>query len=262
MNGPWYSWGWTHTRAKVFVAAWRHIVDVFRQQGASNVIWLWTVNVDPPNDNAIQNPARWWPGSSYVNWVGIDGYYYKPSWTFAPLFGPTIKIVHLAEPGADSRYSSPRLARRPRTSRRRSPTCSPVFAPTGCSGSYGSTPTASRTGLSPPRQRSPRSGEGLMQSTTPRLDRPGRARLTMLVGVVVAVAAVTYAIVRFAPSPSSPPVANATLPTSAASYLGVYEHRTPHSLPAGSQLRDGGRPPAEPRRVLQRLGGAFRDIVR
>ena len=94
MNGPWFSWGWRHTRAKVFVAAWRHIVDVFRQQGASNVIWLWTVNVDPPNDNAIQNPARWWPGSTYVNWVGIDGYYYKPSWTFAPLFGPTIKIVY------------------------------------------------------------------------------------------------------------------------------------------------------------------------
>jgi Glycosyl hydrolase family 26 len=94
MNGPWYSWGWTHTRAKVFIAAWRHIVDVFRQQGASNVVWLWTVNVDPPNDDAIQNPARWWPGSSYVTWVGIDGYYYKPSWTFAPLFGPTIKIVY------------------------------------------------------------------------------------------------------------------------------------------------------------------------
>jgi mannan endo-1,4-beta-mannosidase len=94
MNGPWFSWGWRHTRAKVFVAAWRHIVDVFRQQGASNVIWLWTINVDPPNDDAIQNPARWWPGSTYVNWVGIDGYYYKPSWTFAPLFGPTIKIVY------------------------------------------------------------------------------------------------------------------------------------------------------------------------
>jgi mannan endo-1,4-beta-mannosidase len=94
MNGPWFSWGWTHSRAKVFVAAWRHIVDVFRKQGASNVIWLWTVNVDPPHDNAIQNPARWWPGSAYVNWVGIDGYYLKESWSFAPLFGPTIKIVH------------------------------------------------------------------------------------------------------------------------------------------------------------------------
>jgi mannan endo-1,4-beta-mannosidase len=94
MNADWYSWGWTHAHAKVFVAAWRHIVDVFRQQRADNVIWMWTVNVVPPNDNAIQSPARWWPGSAYVNWVGIDGYYLKESWTFAPLFGPTIKIVH------------------------------------------------------------------------------------------------------------------------------------------------------------------------
>ena len=28
-----------------------------------------------------------------MNWVGIDGYYYKPSETFAPLFGPTITVV-------------------------------------------------------------------------------------------------------------------------------------------------------------------------
>ena len=38
-------------------------------------------------------PAPWWPGSSYVNWVGIDGYYLKSSWQFAPLFGPTIGKV-------------------------------------------------------------------------------------------------------------------------------------------------------------------------
>ena len=28
-----------------------------------------------------------------MNWVGIDGYYLKPSWQFAPLFGPTIGVV-------------------------------------------------------------------------------------------------------------------------------------------------------------------------
>jgi hypothetical protein len=36
---------------------------------------------------------QWWPGSSYVTWVGIDGYYLKPNWQFAPLFGPTIGAV-------------------------------------------------------------------------------------------------------------------------------------------------------------------------
>jgi hypothetical protein len=28
-----------------------------------------------------------------VNWVGIDGYYFNPASTFAPLFGPTIAAV-------------------------------------------------------------------------------------------------------------------------------------------------------------------------
>ena len=92
MNGTWYSWGYGHTSPAVFVAAWRHIVTVFRQQGADNVTWMWTVNVMRKR-GSIPSPAPWWPGSSYVNWVGIDGYYTKPSWAFAPLFGPTIKAV-------------------------------------------------------------------------------------------------------------------------------------------------------------------------
>jgi hypothetical protein len=92
MNGNWYSWGYQHSSPAAFVTAWRHIVTVFRQQGAGNVTWLWAVNVMHPRGN-IPSPAAWWPGSSYVTWVGIDGYYYKPSWTFASLFGPTIKAV-------------------------------------------------------------------------------------------------------------------------------------------------------------------------
>jgi mannan endo-1,4-beta-mannosidase len=92
MNGSWYSWGHRHTSPAVFVAAWRHIVTVFRQQGADDVTWLWTVNIIDTK-GGIPSPAPWWPGGSYVTWVGIDGYYLKPSWTFASLFGPTIKAV-------------------------------------------------------------------------------------------------------------------------------------------------------------------------
>jgi hypothetical protein len=92
MNGTWYSWGHLHTPAAAFVAAWRHIVTLFREEGARNVTWLWTVNIIHMNRN-IPNPAPWWPGSSYVDWVGIDGYYYSAAWKFAPLFGPTILAV-------------------------------------------------------------------------------------------------------------------------------------------------------------------------
>jgi mannan endo-1,4-beta-mannosidase len=99
MNGSWYSWGYQHTSPRVFVAAWRHIVELFRALGAHNVTWLWTVNIiNDAHGGSIPRPTQWWPGSSYVTWVGIDGYYLKQSWKFAPLFGPTITAVrHLTD---------------------------------------------------------------------------------------------------------------------------------------------------------------------
>jgi len=114
MNGFWYPWGYRHVSPAVFVAAWRHIVTVFRQQGADNVTWLWTVNIIDTS-HGILSPAPWWPGRAYVTWVGIDGYYLKPSWTFASLFGPTIKAVHaltldpilVAETGAQAGTGQP-----------------------------------------------------------------------------------------------------------------------------------------------------------
>jgi mannan endo-1,4-beta-mannosidase len=92
MNGNWYSWANTRTSPRVFVAAWRHVVTVFRAAGAANATWLWTVNVID-DSIPIPNPTPWWPGSSYVNWVGIDGYYYLASQNFAQVFGPTILAV-------------------------------------------------------------------------------------------------------------------------------------------------------------------------
>jgi hypothetical protein len=90
MNAPWYSWGYGHTSPATFVAAWRHIVTTFRRKGADNVTWLWTINADLPTTGPI---AAWWPGASYVTWVGIDGYYYRPSDSFATVFGRTIVQV-------------------------------------------------------------------------------------------------------------------------------------------------------------------------
>jgi hypothetical protein len=116
MNGSWYSWGYRHTSPATFVAAWRHIVTLFRALGARNVTWLWTVNiVNNTQDGTIPPPARWWPGASYVTWVGIDGYYLKPDWRFAPLFGPTIASVRaltqdpilIAETGATPTAGQP-----------------------------------------------------------------------------------------------------------------------------------------------------------
>jgi mannan endo-1,4-beta-mannosidase len=92
MNAPWYSWGYQQTSPVAFVAAWRHVVTLFRGQGAGNVTWLWTLQADEPGTGPI---ASWWPGSQYVTWVGIDGYYYRPSDKFNSVFGKTITQVRM-----------------------------------------------------------------------------------------------------------------------------------------------------------------------
>lgn len=87
MNAYWYTWGYRHTAPATFVAAWRHIVTLFRHQGSANVTWLWTLQADEKGTGPIR---AWWPGASYVTWVGIDGYFYRPGDTFFSVFGATI----------------------------------------------------------------------------------------------------------------------------------------------------------------------------
>jgi hypothetical protein len=67
MNGDWY--GWSGDPAN-FVAAWRHIVTVFRAEGASNVKFVWSANVD----NGSYPFAAYFPGDSYVDYTALDGY--------------------------------------------------------------------------------------------------------------------------------------------------------------------------------------------
>ena len=101
MNGYWYSWGYTHTSPAVFVAAWRHIVTLFRAQETQNVTWLWTINTIHKKTR-VPSPGPWWPGNSYVNWVGIDGYFTNPSSVFASVFGPTIVYVRTLTRSSDT----------------------------------------------------------------------------------------------------------------------------------------------------------------
>jgi len=89
-NGSWYNWGFKHLSPKVWIAAWRHVVTVFREQGADNVTWLWTINRSGKRTGPVRD---WWPGSTYVNWIGIDGYLEEPPSTFSGVFAPTIAQV-------------------------------------------------------------------------------------------------------------------------------------------------------------------------
>jgi hypothetical protein len=56
-----------------FVAAWRHVVDRFRAAGATNVLWIWILGSEVFRQGAADG---WYPGRSYVDYAGADGYNY------------------------------------------------------------------------------------------------------------------------------------------------------------------------------------------
>jgi hypothetical protein len=83
MNGFWYPWSESPTgnirgeykntnRLGDFVKAWRHIHDLFRREGATNVIWNWSPNIWYYGQ---KYPFKeYFPGDAYVDLVGVDGY--------------------------------------------------------------------------------------------------------------------------------------------------------------------------------------------
>jgi hypothetical protein len=101
VNGTWYSWG----RSPEYVEAWRHFHDVVERVGARNVTWAWVVNTiwhEDPNSN----PEPWYPGSEYVDWVGMDAYNWgknplqPASWLNAEeSIQPTLNILEHVAPG-------------------------------------------------------------------------------------------------------------------------------------------------------------------
>lgn len=95
MNGTWYPWSEArNTNAPgQFVLAWRHVRDIFKQTGATNVTWVWCPNTEYPASLPLE---RLYPGDDYVDWVCADVYNSgthpsKPdSWkSFDQVFNPT-----------------------------------------------------------------------------------------------------------------------------------------------------------------------------
>lgn len=54
-----------------FVAAWRHVHEVFAHTGATNVVWVWVVTGWA---GSAQTALRMWPGNAYVDWISWEAY--------------------------------------------------------------------------------------------------------------------------------------------------------------------------------------------
>lgn len=54
-----------------YVAAWRHVHDLFVHAGASNVIWVWVLS---GYENTFGVDGQFWPGNRYVDWISWEAY--------------------------------------------------------------------------------------------------------------------------------------------------------------------------------------------
>lgn len=87
-----------------FVSAWRHIWAIFQDERATNVAFVWC-----PGASQEAAAAPYFPGTSYVDWIGGDGYDRKSQGVtaFSTVFGawyaqyaPLGKPMMIAETGA------------------------------------------------------------------------------------------------------------------------------------------------------------------
>lgn len=84
MNGDWYPWGAGpngNTPAD-YRRAWRHVVSVFREQGAENVRFVWSPNAE---DGSTEPIEPFYPGDRWVEWAGLDGFNWGGSWGWRSL---------------------------------------------------------------------------------------------------------------------------------------------------------------------------------
>ncbi|GAA4953704.1 hypothetical protein GCM10023224_43510 [Streptomonospora halophila] len=79
-----------------FVRAWRHIVDVYRANGADNAVFVW--NVTGWKGNLGRLPSLW-PGNDYVDWISWEAYNMtgcelQPSWNHVVTFEEALRPAY------------------------------------------------------------------------------------------------------------------------------------------------------------------------
>jgi parallel beta-helix repeat protein len=80
----------TRSRGAAYVAAWRHVRELFAAQGV-RAFWVWSPNADA-FAGARGGVDQYWPGDNYVDWVAADGFNWgnctgRSTWRdFGPIF--------------------------------------------------------------------------------------------------------------------------------------------------------------------------------
>lgn len=99
MNGFWFPWneGVNGNKRGEFIAAWRHVHDIFTSVGATNATWVWCPNI--ALIKRLKKFRQLYPGGDYVDWTCLDGFNWgdtprSAGWmSFAKVFRSSYRAV-------------------------------------------------------------------------------------------------------------------------------------------------------------------------
>ncbi len=89
MNGNWFPWSGVYNGGDTttgygdpalpdgperFRDAYRHIIDLFRNQGADNITWVFHANYSSTPEERWNSMAAYYPGDDYIDWIGESAY--------------------------------------------------------------------------------------------------------------------------------------------------------------------------------------------
>jgi len=57
-----------------FIAAWRKVITVFREQGVTNADYLWIMTAFSFKAQDRRRAIDWFPGDAYIDYMGADAY--------------------------------------------------------------------------------------------------------------------------------------------------------------------------------------------
>ncbi len=89
VNGNWFPWSGSYNGGETtelygdknkadgperFRDAYRHIIDLFRSHGVDNITWFFHVNVSSYPKEPWNEISQYYPGDTYIDWLGISIY--------------------------------------------------------------------------------------------------------------------------------------------------------------------------------------------
>jgi len=89
MNGDWFSWSGYfngadkkdgygdpnyYDGAERYRDAYRHIIDIFDQEEATNITWFFHLDIHSTPNEEWNQPKYYYPGDEYIDWIGVSLY--------------------------------------------------------------------------------------------------------------------------------------------------------------------------------------------